>query len=118
MIRHNVVRFAKNQKKDHIDLKMRVKIINVLLEQQLVERSQKVATIFDSINFIEASNNQANKEVDESLVRLETKFASNAILSNVQIDDPNVISSNNEIHEVIDSSNEIQQLKFALKRKI
>ncbi len=57
MIRHNVVRFAKNQKKDHIDLKMRVKIINVLLEQQLVERSQKVATIFDSINFIEASNN-------------------------------------------------------------
>jgi len=41
VIRYNVIRFVKNEKEDKINLKMRVKIVNVLLEKRFINKSCK-----------------------------------------------------------------------------
>jgi len=118
VIRHNVVRFAEDQKGGHIDLKMRVKTINVLPERRPVGRPRKAAAVPGSINPIGASSSQANKEADEPLFRSEAKSAPDAVSPDVQTDDPNVASSDNEIHGAIDPPDEIQQPKPASERKV
>jgi len=44
VIRHNVVKYVEYEKKEYTDLKMRIKIINILLERQLINKSRKNAT--------------------------------------------------------------------------
>ena len=41
VIRYNIVRFAENKKKENINLRLRVKIVNVLLKKQSIDRSCK-----------------------------------------------------------------------------
>ncbi len=43
IIKHNIVKYVKNKKKKYIDLKIRIKTINVLLKRQLIDRFCKDA---------------------------------------------------------------------------
>jgi len=43
IIRHNVVKYVEYKKKEYIDFKMRIKIIDVLLKRRLINRSRKNA---------------------------------------------------------------------------
>jgi len=43
IIRYNIVKYVENKKREYIDLKMRIKTINVLLKKKLVDRFRKDA---------------------------------------------------------------------------
>jgi len=43
IIRYNVIKYVEYKKEEYIDFKMRIKIINVLLERQLINRFRKNA---------------------------------------------------------------------------
>ena len=41
IIKHNVVKYVKNEKREHIHLKIHIKITNILLKRQLIDRFYK-----------------------------------------------------------------------------
>jgi len=44
VIKHNVVKYVKYKKEEHINFKMRIKIINILSKKQFIDKSRKDAT--------------------------------------------------------------------------
>ncbi len=38
IIRHNIVKFVENKKRENVDLKMRVRIVNILSKRQFVDK--------------------------------------------------------------------------------
>ena len=43
IIKYNIVKYIESKKREHINLKIRIKIINILLKKRLVDKSCKNA---------------------------------------------------------------------------
>jgi len=65
VIRYNVVKYVEYKKKEYIDFKIRIKIINILLKKQFIDRSCKDTTKnkFD-LDFVQTNLDFAQTNLD------------------------------------------------------
>ncbi len=118
IIKHNIVKFVKNKKRENIDLRIRIKIVNILSKKQLVNRSRKNAINQKSklnLSQFELDLFQANLSQSKSnysnLFQIKLNFVEISLIDN---QDNNQTNTSKRVQAIV----EIYNNSIISKRKI